>query len=96
MCRVLRVQRSGFYVWLKRPVSSRGRVDLGSVIHADSWWAYDGLVDLGYEKHFHVHHGVNEFAEGDRHINDIESFGAYSKLRLSQFRGCQNTHSIYT
>lgn len=52
----------------------RGRVDLDSVIHTDGWPAYDGLVDVGYERHFRVHHGDNEFAAEDRHINGIESF----------------------
>jgi len=65
----------------------RGRVDLDSVIHADGWRAYDGLVDLGYEKHFRVHHGANGFAAADRHINGIESFRAFAKLRLSRFKG---------
>jgi len=35
---------------------------------------YDGLVDIGFDKHFRVHHGNNEFASGERHINGIESF----------------------
>jgi transposase len=46
----------------------RGKVALESVIHTDGWPAYDGLVDLGYEKHYRVHHGVNEFARGKNHI----------------------------
>lgn len=65
---------------------ARGRVDLGSIIHTDGWRAYDGLVDVGYEKHYRVHHGANEFAaNGGRHINGIESFRAYAKLILSHF-----------
>jgi transposase-like protein len=72
----------------------RGRVDLDSVIHTDGWRAYDGLVDLDYEKHFRVHHGANEFAENDRHINGIESFWAYAKLRLSRFKGLPK-HTFY-
>lgn len=46
----------------------RGHVDLGSVIHSDGWRGYDGLVDLGFNKHLRVNHGNNEFACGDRHI----------------------------
>lgn len=30
----------------------RGCVDLESIIHSDGWRGYDGLVDLGYQKHF--------------------------------------------
>jgi len=66
----------------------RGRIDLESVIYTDGWPGYDGLVDLGYEKHFRVHHGKNEFsAGGGNHINGIESFWGYAKHRLVKFNG---------
>ena len=52
----------------------RGRVELESIIHSDGWRGYDGLVDLGYQKHFRVQHGNNEFANKHSHINGIESF----------------------
>lgn len=65
----------------------RGRVDLESVIHSDGWRGYNGLVDLGYQKHFRVNHGKNEFVRGKSHINGIESFWGFAKTRLSKFRG---------
>ncbi len=65
----------------------RGRVDIESIIHSDGWRGYDGLVDIGYDKHFRVHHGKNEFARGKSHINGIESFWSYAKIRLVKFRG---------
>ncbi len=65
----------------------RGRVSLESVIHSDGWRGYNGLVDLGYKKHYRVHHGHNEFARGKCHINGIESFWGYAKTRLSRFLG---------
>jgi len=65
----------------------RGRIDPDSVIHSDSWRGYGGLVDLGYKKHYRVHHGQNEFANGRRHINGIESFWSYAKRRLMKFHG---------
>jgi len=53
----------------------RGRADINSVIHSDSWRGYDGLVDIGYEKHYRVEHGKNEFSKGSgKHINGIEGF----------------------
>jgi len=52
----------------------RGHVDVDSIIHSDGWRGYDGLVDIGYNKHFRVHHGKNEFVRGRSHINGIESF----------------------
>jgi len=65
----------------------RGRIDPDSVIHSDSWRGYNGLVDLGYKKHYRVHHGHNECANGRRHINGIESFWSYAKRRLMKFHG---------
>lgn len=52
----------------------RGRVAPETVIHSDGWHGYDGLIDVGYSKHFRVEHGANEFARGTSHINGIESF----------------------
>ena len=72
----------------------RGRVALESVIHSDGWRGYDGLVDLGYQKHFRVEHGNNEFANKQSHINGIESFWGYAKTRLVRFRGLQK-HTFY-
>jgi len=57
----------------------RGHVEPATIIHSDGWRGYDGLVDIGFDKHFRVNHGENEFANGDRHINGIESFWSYAK-----------------
>jgi transposase-like protein len=66
----------------------RGHADINSVIHTDGWRGYNGLVDVGYEKHFRVSHGEDEFSKGDgRHINGIESFWGYAKHRLIKFKG---------
>ena len=65
----------------------RGKVDPDSIIHSDKWPGYNGLVDMGYKKHFRVHHGSNEFVRGKNHINGIESFWAYAKHRLEKFHG---------
>ncbi len=65
----------------------RGKVDPDSIIHSDGWRGYHGLVDVGYDKHFRVHHGKNEFVRGNSHINGIESFWSYAKIRLVKFHG---------
>jgi transposase-like protein len=65
----------------------RGKVDADSIIHSDSWRGYNGLVDLGYKKHYRVHHGKNEFAKKKTHINGIESFWSFAKRRLMKFHG---------
>jgi transposase-like protein len=65
-----------------------GRVSLDSAIHSDSWRGYDGLVDVGFDKHLRVRHGQNEFSQGHGvHINGIESFWSFTKRRLSKFNG---------
>jgi transposase len=68
----------------------RGRVSLGAVINSDGWRGYDGLVDVGYAKHFRVNHGSNEFVQGTHHVNGIESFWSYAKRRLQKFNGVSN------
>jgi transposase-like protein len=65
----------------------RGKVSIESIIYSDGWRGYNGLVDVGYGKHFRVNHGENEFANGNNHINGIESFWSYAKIRLVKFRG---------
>ncbi len=72
----------------------RGRVALETIIHSDGWRGYDGLVDVGYAKHYRVHHGENEFAKGTHHINGIESFWSHAKHRLQKFHGVAS-HTFY-
>lgn len=65
----------------------RGRVSLDSIIHSDGWRGYNGLVDVGFDKHYRVNHSKNEFVVGDSHINGIESFWSFAKRRLQKFNG---------
>jgi transposase-like protein len=72
----------------------RGHVAPDTILHSDGWRGYDGLVDIGFDKHFRVNHGENEFANGERHINGIESFWSYAKRRLAKFNGVPK-HTFY-
>jgi transposase-like protein len=65
----------------------KGKTSIDSVIHFDGWREYNGLVDFGYKKHFRVHHGKNEFARSNAHINGMESFWGYAKIRLVKLKG---------
>jgi len=65
----------------------RGKVAADSIIHSDKWRGYDGLVDVGYEKHFRVDHAKGEFVCGNSHINGIEGFWGFAKTRLTKFHG---------
>lgn len=69
----------------------RGKVNLESTIHSDGWKGYNGLVDLGYKKHYRVQHGNDEFANEKSHINGIENFWGIAKMRLAKFRGLSKT-----
>ena len=68
----------------------RGKTDPLSVINTDGWPGYDGLVDIGFDKHFRVNHGHNEFVKGSSHVNGIEFFWSFAKHRLAQFNGVLN------
>jgi transposase-like protein len=65
----------------------RGKIKPGVVVHSDGWRGYDGLVDVGYKKHFRVQHGQDQFVSGKSHINGIESFWGFAKRRLAKFNG---------
>ena len=72
----------------------RGKARPESILHTDGWRGYDGLVDLGFDKHFRVNHSENEFARGPRHVNGIESFWSFAKRRLLKFNGIAK-HTFY-
>jgi len=65
----------------------RGRVSPEAVTHSDGRRGYDGLVGVGYAKHYRVGHGTNEFARGTHHVNGIESFWSFARRRLQKFNG---------
>ena len=66
-----------------------GKVSRDSVIHSDGWRGYDGLVDVGFDKHLRVNHSKHEFSNKKRgcHINGIESFWSFVKRRFTSFNG---------
>lgn len=65
-----------------------------SVIYSDSWKAYDGLINYGAKEHYRVKHSKNEFVNGKNHINGIENFCGYCKLRLNKFKGIKRDNFI--
>ena len=73
-----------------------GKVSVESVIYSDGWRGYNGLVDVGYSRHFRVHHGANEFARDKHcHINGIESFWSFTKRRLAKFNGVKVNFELH-
>lgn len=66
----------------------KGKILEDSTVYSDGWKSYDGLVLNGYD-HYRIYHSKNEFARGKNHINGIESFWSYAKLRLKKFKGIE-------
>ena len=74
----------------------RGKVELAATIHTDGFPSYDGIVHMGYRKHYRVRHDRNEFVRGNSHINGIEGFWGMAKTRLVKFRGmCRSTFYLH-
>jgi transposase len=64
----------------------------------DGWTAYDGLVDVGYDKHFRIKKYRKEgspFTDGPVHVNGIESFWSYTKRRLARFNGVKANFKLH-
>jgi transposase-like protein len=71
----------------------KGQVLSESTVYTDGWASYDGLVLGGYEHH-RIHHHKNEFARGKNHVNGIESFWSFAKLRMAKLRGIRSEYFI--
>lgn len=62
----------------------RGKIALDTVVHTDGWRGYNGLVDVGYDKHYRINKSKH-FASNGVHINGIEAFWSFTKRRLAKF-----------
>ena len=76
----------------------RGKVSLDSVLVTDGWRGYDGLVDVGFDKHLRIkkyRKKGSRFTDGPVHINGIESFWSYTKRRLARFNGVKANFELH-
>ena len=78
----------------------RSKISKKTTLFTDGFKTYDSLVDLGYKKHYRVHHGKDEFSKKEgkirNHINGIENFWGIAKVRLYKFRGLdKNTFYLH-
>jgi transposase-like protein len=72
-----------------------GKIEKETVIYSDGWRGYNGLVDVGYDKHYRVNHN-KEFSKGNGvHINGIESFWSFCKRRMTKFNGVKNNFELH-
>ncbi len=73
----------------------KGKVSFDTTLYTDGFRSYDSIVHLGYQKHFRIYHQEN-YAIGNIHINGIEGFWGYAKVRLVKFRGLsKNTFYLH-
>lgn len=73
-----------------------GKVDVKSTIYSDGWSGYNGLVDVGFDKHFRINHKEDEFSNGKgAHINGIEAFWSFTKRRLTKFNGVKKNFHLH-
>lgn len=68
-------------------------VSINAEVNSDGWKGYAGLVDVGYDKHYRVNHGDNEFSDfHGHHINGIENFWSFTKRRMQKHNGVRKTY----
>jgi len=68
----------------------RWQVSPEAVIVSDGWRGYNGLVDVGFDKHLRIKKTINgetKYVRNGIHINGIESFWSFTKRRLAKFNG---------
>lgn len=73
----------------------RGKISVESVVITDGWRGYNGLVDVGFDKHFRVNKSEHFSDKNGVHINGIESFWSFTKRRLSKFNGVKKYFHIH-
>ncbi len=71
-----------------------GKVSPQSIVNSDKWRGYDGLVDVGYDKHYRINHSKH-FVNKKSHINGIESFWSFTKRRLTKFNGYKRNFHLH-
>ncbi len=69
----------------------RGKVEPAATIHTDGFRSYDGIVHMGYKKHYRVRHDRDEFARGTAHVNGIEGFRGVAQTRLVKSRAVRRS-----
>jgi transposase len=65
-----------------------------SVIYTDSFRSYDGLVLDGF-KHYRINHQECFAMSKRNHINGIENFWGYAKIKLKSYYGVSRGHFYF-
>ncbi len=73
----------------------QGKINVTSVLYTDGWRGYNGLLDVGYSKHFRIDKSKSFSNKNGVHINGIESFWSFTKRRLAKFNGVKSTFELH-
>ena len=74
----------------------RDRIAVEAIIVSDGWRGYDGLVDVGYDRHLRIKKArPKAFSKNGVHINGIESFWSFTKRRLAKFNGVSKNFDLH-
>lgn len=73
----------------------RKKINPESVVYTDGWRGYNGLIDIGYSKHFRIDKSKSFSNQYGVHINGIESFWSFTKRRLAKFNGVKSTFLLH-
>jgi len=74
----------------------RGRIALEATVVSGGWCGYDGLVDVGCDRHLRIRKArPKQFSDNGVHINGIESFWSLTKRRLAKFNGVSRNFELH-
>ena len=73
----------------------QGKIALESIIISDGWRGYNGLVDVGYDRHLRINKKRHFSNKKGVHINGIESFWSFVKRRLQKFNGVKQYFHLH-
>ncbi|ARN78157.1 IS1595 family transposase [Nonlabens spongiae] len=71
------------------------KISVESVVITDGWRGYNGLLDIGYNKHYRIDKSKSFSNRHGVHINGIESFWSFTKRRLAKFNGVKKTFDLH-
>ena len=73
----------------------QGKISVESIIISDGWRGYNGLVDVGYDRHLRINKKKHFSNQKGVHINGIESFWSFVKRRLQKFNGVKKNFHLH-
>lgn len=72
-----------------------GKISVESVVITDGWRGYNGLVDVGFDRHFRINKKKQFSNKRGVHINGIESFWSFVKRRFQKFNGVKMYFNLH-